>query len=383
MREALRSRHMGCIIRAYRTHPHHGRKAISQETVSHWMGITQAQLSRTEHGMSIVDIDKLIQWADVLRIPSAFLWFSRPEPESSGDRLSGDPVRRSEFLRLGGVAAGVAARAISGQPPPLRRALTELQCAHWLALELWQRGVHCLHVSEIPTEIAASIACHISGSSIILRDRDDCFSFAHPSFIDFYLAQQIFGSIVDGDPRPFAAVQTTHETDLIIREFVDRDASTINLLLTWMRAGPKPVLRVNSGGVLAKLGVTQADNVLTALLSDTDMRQLYLTAVVNRVLDIDWDNASALAATVEHNTRLTGREISREYAENLASKFAEEIRNPRDAAARWCSVVMLSRVQPLVPDQVNRTLQAVINQETSMLTLRTIGTVLGGNTPIA
>lgn len=50
IRDALASRHMGRMVRAWRTHPHHGRHPIPQERVAGWMGITQAQLSRIENG---------------------------------------------------------------------------------------------------------------------------------------------------------------------------------------------------------------------------------------------------------------------------------------------------------------------------------------------
>src|SRR4051794_38728720 len=63
MREALAQRHMGLIIRAFRTHPRHGRKGVSQETAAGWAGITQAQLSRIENGAPILHIDRLAQWA--------------------------------------------------------------------------------------------------------------------------------------------------------------------------------------------------------------------------------------------------------------------------------------------------------------------------------
>jgi transcriptional regulator with XRE-family HTH domain len=41
-----------------------------------WLGITQAQLSRIEHGPPIRDLDRLIHWATLLRIPAASLWLA-------------------------------------------------------------------------------------------------------------------------------------------------------------------------------------------------------------------------------------------------------------------------------------------------------------------
>jgi tetratricopeptide (TPR) repeat protein len=52
---------------------------LRQETVARWVGITQAQLSRIENGPAIKDLDRLVQWARVLRIPAHLLWFKLPE----------------------------------------------------------------------------------------------------------------------------------------------------------------------------------------------------------------------------------------------------------------------------------------------------------------
>jgi predicted XRE-type DNA-binding protein len=51
---------MGAVIREFRTHPHHGRRALSQEQVGAWIGVTQAQISRVESGGPIVNLDRLI-----------------------------------------------------------------------------------------------------------------------------------------------------------------------------------------------------------------------------------------------------------------------------------------------------------------------------------
>ncbi|MET7490586.1 helix-turn-helix transcriptional regulator [Streptomyces sp. NPDC005538] len=77
MCEALDSWHMGKVVYAYRTHPYHGR-ALSQEIVADWLGLTQAQLSRIESGKPPQDLGKLMQWAHSLGIPSDLLWFKLP-----------------------------------------------------------------------------------------------------------------------------------------------------------------------------------------------------------------------------------------------------------------------------------------------------------------
>lgn len=74
VRDALESWHMGRVIAAYRIHPYH-RRPLSQEVVGRWIGMSQAQLSRIEHGPPIKDLDRLTLWARTLRIPPEFLWF--------------------------------------------------------------------------------------------------------------------------------------------------------------------------------------------------------------------------------------------------------------------------------------------------------------------
>lgn len=79
LREALASRHMGRVIRAWRTHPRHGRQDFPQDQVAAWAGITQAQLSRIENGQPLMHLDRLIHWAGVLRIPADRLWYAMPD----------------------------------------------------------------------------------------------------------------------------------------------------------------------------------------------------------------------------------------------------------------------------------------------------------------
>jgi transcriptional regulator with XRE-family HTH domain len=79
LRQALAARHMGQVIRAYRCHPYHGRQPLPQEVVAGWVGLTQAQLSRIEHGPAILHLDRLTHWARALRIPETYLWFKLPD----------------------------------------------------------------------------------------------------------------------------------------------------------------------------------------------------------------------------------------------------------------------------------------------------------------
>jgi hypothetical protein len=69
MRDALATWHMGRVILAYRTHPHHGR-VLSQGLVGNWLGLTQAQLSRMENGRPPEELSKLVRYAQILDIPA-------------------------------------------------------------------------------------------------------------------------------------------------------------------------------------------------------------------------------------------------------------------------------------------------------------------------
>jgi transcriptional regulator with XRE-family HTH domain len=265
MQNALTQRHMGFIIRAFRTHPAHGRKGIPQEVAASWAGITQAQLSRIENGAPIVHLDRLTQWAKTLRIPAEYLWFIVPGDDSH----QGEPdnVNRSEFIRTTGMAivGGAASRLFAGLPVS---AITEQDCAQWLAWEMWKRKLHAIPASELPAPVSQYL---LSGhanltNSMILRNPDQSFSFAHHSLVDFYVAQRIFGEISMGSSKLLATAQTTHDTDLVIKEFVLRNHDSARTLGQWMKRAPSPVLRVNSAGVLAKLGGSRVtDDVVRSL----------------------------------------------------------------------------------------------------------------------
>ncbi len=78
LREALASRHLGRVLRAYRCHPHHGVRPLAQNLMASWLGITQPQLSRIENGSRVHHLDRLIGWARLLGIPEHLLWFRLP-----------------------------------------------------------------------------------------------------------------------------------------------------------------------------------------------------------------------------------------------------------------------------------------------------------------
>jgi len=79
--EALKSRHIGKVLRAYRHHPIHGSRPLPQDNLASLLNITQPQLSRTENGPPLLHLNRLAQYAKVLNIPSQLLWFDMPGSE--------------------------------------------------------------------------------------------------------------------------------------------------------------------------------------------------------------------------------------------------------------------------------------------------------------
>src|SRR2546430_732669 len=78
IRAALSNQHFGRVLRAYRCHPSHGLRPLTQDVVARWLGVTQSQLSRIENGPPPCDLSRLIAWARTLDIPAHLLWFQLP-----------------------------------------------------------------------------------------------------------------------------------------------------------------------------------------------------------------------------------------------------------------------------------------------------------------
>ncbi|MFB6393531.1 helix-turn-helix domain-containing protein [Polymorphospora lycopeni] len=174
MRDALRNRHLGQIIRAWRTHPQHGRQAVSQSLVAAWMGITQAQLSRIETGGPVVHLDRLIEWAKALRIPPHLLWFTLPTNDSSDspeapsgselhdpDRTAHAETRYPDHDRHQALRSKVLNYRWDGpaEPMPLTQVEATVHAAN-LAYQAADYGF----LDRLP-EVAASTASLITGSS--------------------------------------------------------------------------------------------------------------------------------------------------------------------------------------------------------------------------
>jgi tetratricopeptide (TPR) repeat protein len=113
-RAAFASQHIGKVFKAYRNHPRHLKlfgKALNQELLGRWLGLTQAQVSKLENNKPEENLETLRNYARILHLPQHLLWFdfpgqsrftvSQPSVESSANASSGlvvPPQQRDEIL---------------------------------------------------------------------------------------------------------------------------------------------------------------------------------------------------------------------------------------------------------------------------------------------
>lgn len=127
-------------------------------------------------------------------------------------------------------------------------------------------------------------------------------------------------------------IQTTHATDRAVARLIARQPGSVASLIRWADRG-KPLLRVNAAGILAKIGSPTTDNEAIAVLhADDKTRELYLTAVISRVLNMSWDEAA--------NTASSRSPLPDPGQLRL---FTAELSNPADSGARYCSALILAR----------------------------------------
>lgn len=374
LRKALLSRHMGRVVRAWRTHAHHGRRPLSQDQVASWMGITQAQVSRIENGPPVVHLDRLVQWARLLRIPADRLWFAPPDPTPESCEEE-ERLKRRNFLAATGMTM------VSGMLPPQTPDapnLTVQDAAEWLAWRLWQLRARQLDSSQVPAPLARQLDLHPQ----IVCDVDEAYAFSDPSLIDVLVAQRIYGDVASGNSHLLATAQTSYATDLALGNLAEDDDTARGGLSRWMNHGATAVLRVNAAGVLSKVGRPDlGDAAISAIRCDQDARHLYLTAVASRVLAMPWEQAGDLVAGVDHSGGLVTRLADGQSAW-AAERLSSELTSPRDAAARWCTTVLLSGLRRPSPDAVRAALGRAAKEEQCRENLRAYAAVLAGASPI-
>jgi transcriptional regulator with XRE-family HTH domain len=313
-------------------------------------GVSAGHLSRVELGEREVT-------------PATVVLYQRAIAQKTGTAPSPtvDAVRRRDMFALAALPAAV--------PLAQPRQLDLDECAQWLAWETWQSGADALPATDVPGDRKRAVA-ELLARRYLVRDRNGALRFPTSGMLDFYLAAVVFNSISSGSSTRLATAQTTHATDLVLAQFASDDADSMANLGRWMTGGSTPVLRVNAAGVLAKMNAAETtDSVVVALRSDHAARALYLAAVASRVLRISWSDAARVA---------TGSPISGDGIEALAG----ELRNPRDAAARWCSAVLIHQAGAANRANVIAAVADALGSERSAENLRTMAALAAGADPI-
>ena len=105
MLDALASGDLGRVIRAYRSHPWHGRTPLSQTVVAGWLHVSQTSLSRIEHGKCRLTVDDITWFAGALGLNVTLRW--APQYQAGEDV---NPLSRRSLLGAGvGAAFGLNA----------------------------------------------------------------------------------------------------------------------------------------------------------------------------------------------------------------------------------------------------------------------------------
>jgi hypothetical protein len=344
---------MGLAVRAYRHHRHHGRHPLPQAIVAAWVGLTQAQLSRIEHGPPIVHIDRLIHWARTLGVPSECLWFKLPTDDSDSGETK--DVKRRSFLAATGtglVAAAVPQPASLGQTvggwrrsplvanlaaailtPPVggevtsAAALTSQVTAAW---QLRQRADYEALGHLLPTLIAQ---VHVSADVLADADRDR----AQRILVHAYnSASSLLKTARDWPLALLAAdraVQAARQTEdpVLVAAAMYRQA---NVLLAAQRLDETQAVALRAADLVQPL--RPHSNRRIAFWGG-----LLLTAAVAAARQADESTAWELMGEARAGSRLLGADHADLYAifgpTNVAIhgvQVAVELRNGRDAVRR-------------------------------------------------
>lgn len=142
------------------------------------------------------------------------------------------------------------------------------------------------------------------------------------------------------------------------------------------------MLRVNAAGILAKVGSPDlGDAAILAIRDDPDVRHLYLTAVVSRVLSTPWNHAGQLARAAVNAVPPEGDLI--EGGEPwIAERLASELTNHQDAAARWCGALLLSSLSGPTTAATRQLIATTARDEPCRENLRAYTVILAGASPI-
>ncbi|MQA10221.1 MAG: hypothetical protein GEU98_17040 [Pseudonocardiaceae bacterium] len=100
-RAAFESQHIGKVFKAYRNYPLHLQlfgKALNQELLGRWLGLTQAQVSKLENGKPEQNLEALRNYAKILHLPQHMLWF-----DFAGQSRLKPPSRTADDVNAGGL----------------------------------------------------------------------------------------------------------------------------------------------------------------------------------------------------------------------------------------------------------------------------------------
>jgi len=125
MAAALESGDLGRVVRAYRFHPFHG-QPLPQCIMAGWLHVSQATLSRIEHGHRRLTVDEISGFARSLGLSVALRWVPLHEMGEDVDPLS----RRSLFGAGAGAALGFGATTA----PAAAREIDPRLVEHWMNL---------------------------------------------------------------------------------------------------------------------------------------------------------------------------------------------------------------------------------------------------------
>lgn len=118
IRAAIKERHVGRLLRAYRraqTPP------ISQQVLAEWLLLTQGHLSIIERtGRPVTDLEKLQRWCDALHVPDHLRWFRGPRADTE-HRAARDAAERLGLEYAASLPATVETVAKLGRGDMQRR----------------------------------------------------------------------------------------------------------------------------------------------------------------------------------------------------------------------------------------------------------------------
>lgn len=362
------------------------RYGYSQTRIGEAVGKSQPQVSEimnadTPHRATSIDV--LHRHADAFRMPLhsrlLLLGLNSSQMEQEAERIDRrDDLRRREIFRAAVDLAATGAANWKHFSARMIARMSDRDFMRWFAWEMHSRKLEAVGPVTLPAELAEWAVAEASLPTIgfVSYNEQGMLKFVDPALKDILIAQTLSSDIALNETDRFATVQTSHSTDKVIREFVSSDQQYEQRLKSWMETSGDPVLRVNCAGVLAKIQQSDsAENALHRLTRDSQARSLYLTAVANRVLHLDWVPAQRIASAANHGRSLAGL-LTQDKLPEVFTSLSNELHNPNDAGARWCSVMLLSALEEYDTEKANSVLHSALSIELSREVMKAIGRTL-------